>query len=478
MSETRAQTVTVKQALAAARKHQEAGALDKARRICGQVLAMAPRYGPALHLMGLIAYQDGEAEEGLDFLDRAAAASPDNPTIRLNQGRMLRGLGRLEEAASLLRPLLALAPESEEVRALLFEVRKGHGRQCQDDGRLDAAKLALEEALAIRPGDPETRFLQAGVLLLLGHLRDGFRHYESRWEVPGFPSSKQALPRPEWDGSDPAGKTILVYPEQGLGDSIQFCRYIPTLKARGARTILAAGAPLRRLFQTLEGLDQLIDLKQTLPPFDRHAPIMSLPHLCGTAGDSIPGAAPYLHPDPAAVAAWRRRFAGLPGKKVGLVWAGNPKHPKDKDRSIPLEALKPILAEPGITWISLQADGRRQDLSALGAAAPLDLGAAAPLDLGAAAPLDLGDDLGDFAETAAIVANLDAVVCVDTAIAHLTGAIGKRAFVLLAYRPDWRWLMERPDSPWYPTLRLVRQKEPGDWPSALERLATALNEEL
>ena len=476
MSETRAQTVTakqtvtVKQALAAARKHQEAGALSKARWICGQVLAMAPRYGPALHLMGLIAYQSGEAEEGLDFLDRAAAASLDNPTVKLNRGRMLRGLGRFEEAASLLRSLLASAPESEEVRDLLFEVRKDHGRQCQDDGRLDTAKLALEEALAIRPGDPEARFLQAGVLLLLGHLRDGFRHYESRWEVPGFPSSKQALPRPEWDGGDPAGKTILIYPEQGLGDSIQFCRYIPTLKARGARTVLAAGASLRRLFQTLEGLDQLIDLKQTLPPFDRHVPIMSLPHLCGTAGDSIPGAVPYLHPDPAAVAAWRRRFAGLPGKKVGLVWAGNPKHPKDEDRSIPLEALKPILAEPGITWISLQADGRRQDLSALGAAAPLDLGAAAPLDL--------GGDLTDFAETAAVVANLDAVVCVDTAIAHLTGAIGKRAFVLLAYRPDWRWLMERPDSPWYPTLRLVRQKEPGDWPSALERLAIALNNEL
>lgn len=453
--------MSVKDALAAARAQQQAGKLEEAQAICAQVVAFAPNYAPALHLMGLVAYERGDREAGLTHLEQAAAAAPQKSDIQVNLGRMLRGLGRLEEAARIFRQLHRAAPEQTEVADLLFQTSQSLGRKAHDEGRLEASKTNLEEALAIRPQDPETQFLYAGTLLLAGALEEGFKRYEWRWQVADFPSERQPLARPQWDGSDPAGRTILIYPEQGLGDSIHFARYIPLLEQRGAKVVLAAGPALRRLFSTLEGLHQLIDLKAKLPAFDVHAPIMSLPHLCGTTLETVPGNVPYLRADPEAVATWRDRLANHPGRKVGLVWAGNPKNPNDKKRSLTIAELAPLLSLPGITWISLQADERRGDLAALGEGGPIEL----------------GDDLGDFAETGAIIANLDAVVCVDTAVAHLAGALGHRTFLLLAHRPDWRWLLGRDDSPWYPSLRLFRQDRPGDWSGPIAAVAKALEEE-
>ena len=458
---TGGRTMSVKDALAAARARQQAGEIDAARAICAQVLGVAPNYGPALHLMGLIAYDLGDGEVALDHLRRAAAATPDKLDLKINLARMLRGLGRLEEATEAFRELRAEQPDHAEIGELLFQTCKSLGQRTQNEGRIAESRTVLEEALSIRPDDPETRFLYAGALLLGGDLEHGFQYYEARWDVPDFPSERQDLPRPQWDGGDLTGKTILIYPEQGLGDSIHFSRYLPILKQRGARTVLAAGPALSRLFATLEGVDAVIDLKGSLPAFDVHAPIMSLPYLCGTTLESVPGAVPYLSADPAAVVRWRDRFASLPGRKIGLVWAGNPKNPNDKKRSLSLDALAPLLSLPGISWVSLQADERRGDLEALGAGAPLEL----------------GDDLGDFAETAAIIASLDAVVCVDTAAAHLAGALGHRTFLLLAQRPDWRWLLDRDDSPWYPSMTLFRQDRPGDWTAPVGKLAGILQEE-
>ena len=456
------QTVTVKEALAAARARQQAGQLDDARAICEQVLGVAPNYGPAHHLAGLVAYEQGEGPVALDHIRRALAATPDKRDLKVNYGRMLRGLGHLEEAAKQFRALRAAGSGETDIDELLFQTCKSLGHLAQNEVRMAASRTALEEALSIRPDDPETRFLYAGALLLDGDLENGLRHYEARWEMPDFPSERQVLPRPLWDGRDPAGRTILIYPEQGLGDSIQFCRYVPILNARGAKTILAAGPALNRLFGTLDGLDRIIDLKGELPAFDVHAPVMSLPHLCGTTLETIPGTVPYLSPDPAAVARWKERLAVMPGRRIGLVWGGNPKNPNDKRRSLSLDTLAPLLSLPGTSWVSLQADERRADLEALGEGAPLEL----------------GDDLGDFAETGAIIANLDAVVCVDTAVAHLAGALGHRTFLLLAHRPDWRWLLDRNDSPWYPSMRLFRQDRPGDWTAPLARLARVLQEEI
>jgi hypothetical protein len=258
---------------------------------------------------------------------------------------------------------------------------------------------------------------------------------------------------PRWEGADISGKRILLYTEQGFGDAIQFVRYVPMVQERGARVFVRCQAELKRLFETIAGADAVFAMESALPEFDFHCALMSLPSVFQTELAGVPAKVPYLATDPKSSARWRERLAADSRKKVGIAWAGRPTHPKDRDRTIALEKLAPILATPDIQFLSLQKSAQVASAQGL---------------------LDWTAEFTDFAETAALIENLDLVITVDTAVAHLAGALGKPVWVLLPWISDWRWMRDRDDSPWYPTMRLFRQPSTGDWASVIDRVAAEL----
>jgi hypothetical protein len=294
------------------------------------------------------------------------------------------------------------------------------------------------------------------LLLLRGELREGFEKYESRWRLETLPP--RGFPAPLWNGEDLSGRTILLHAEQGYGDTIQCLRYVPQVAARGGWVVLEVPKELLGLARRLPEVGQLLARGDALPRFDLQCPLFSLPRAFATTIETIPAQVPYLSAEPEAIARWRIRLGERPGLKVGLAWAGSPQHRNDARRSIAIETLLPLLRLEGVRWFSLQVGERAADLARL------------PGGL----VTDLSPDLIDFAETAAVIGNLDLVIAVDTASAHLAGALGRPAWVLLRARPDWRWLLEREDSPWYPSLRLFRQHRPGDWEEVVRRVAAAL----
>ena len=275
-------------------------------------------------------------------------------------------------------------------------------------------------------------------------------------------SVETVLPQPRWDGSDLQGKTILLRAEQGLGDTLHFIRYAALVKQRGGTVVVACQKPLLRLLQTCPGIDRLVVRGTELPPFDVQAPLLSLPGIFQTALTSIPARVPYVFADAGLVEHWRQRLATLPGFKVGIAWQGNPQVSKVQPHFIPLGAFEPLARLPEVQLISLQKGPGAEQLTTLNPAFPVT-------DLGT-----LDEAAGPFMDTAAIVKNLDLVISADTVTAHLAGALGVPTWVALPFFPDWRWLLDREDSPWYPTLRLFRQAETGGWPSVFARMTAAL----
>jgi hypothetical protein len=306
------------------------------------------------------------------------------------------------------------------------------------------------------PADASLRWERALALLAAGDLPQGFAAYESRWQAK---ATMPPFPMPLWQGEPLDAKSILVHAEQGFGDMIQFARYVPLLEQRGARVIFAVPRELLRLFQGLAGGATIIDLSGNKPLTDFHVPAASLPHRFGTALGTIPAAIPYLRV-PGTLTATLARPAGTT-LAVAICWAGRPTHELDRERSMSLEDLLPLTDLPGVALYSLQKGPRASDVAATGAAALIE---------------DLSSQLDDFAVTSAVLMQIDVVVSVDTALVHLAGAMGRRAFVLLPFAADWRWLGQREDSPWYPTLRLFRQQKPGDWREVVGRVRARLDE--
>ena len=454
------QRLTLRQALELATERHQNGDLVGARRLCDEILKAKPDLGSALHLLGLIEFQEENKEAGLALLQRAEPLAPQDLQLKINLGRMLQGTKRYSESVAVLHQALEMDPGSKQARERLVAGYRSLAREEHNKSRTATAMKLVRQAMELDPEDPRTHFQYGESLLLAGALAQGFEHYEWRWKIEDFPNKPQKLKRPLWDGGPIDGKTILIHPEQGLGDSVQFCRYVPLLKQRGAQVIMAVGPPLAALFESLEGLDQMIGLKDPLPPFDCHTPVMGLPHLFGTTLETVPGANPYLAPKPEAVARWKERFADLKGLRVGVGWAGSAKHPNDRRRSVDPVLLLPLLGIEGIDWVSLQTADRRDDLAVFAEHKILDI----------------TDELGDFAETAAIVANLDIVICVDTALGHVSGAIGKPVWLLLSQPPDWRWMLGSTDTPWYPNHRLFRQPERDSWPPVIKAVRKALIE--
>lgn len=368
----------------------------------------------------------------------------------------LKGAGSTVAAAAAGRNALATEPAGVEGWADL-------GLALFRQGRIADAVALWRRALAIDPDHPPCRWHNAYTLLLHGRLEEGWREYEWRWRA--FSGKERVLPGRPWNGEDARGLTILLHHEQGLGDSIQFIRFAAPLRAQGARVLAECPTSLRRLLDSAPGVDGWIAAGEPAPPCDRHVSLMSLPGLLGvTRPDRIPAPVPYLRAEPARVAAWRQRLDpgpdGRPGLRVGLVWRGS-----NADlRSLPLAALEPLGRLPGLRLIGLQK-----------AAEPPHPFDRVPPGLAVEQPgpgFDAGPD--GFLDTAAVMMSLDLVLTIDTAAAHLAGALGVPAWVMLPFVPDWRWLLEREDTPWYPTLRLFRQPAPGDWASVVARVADAL----
>ena len=300
-------------------------------------------------------------------------------------------------------------------------------------------------------------------LLARGDLAAGWDEYEWRWKTPQMVNYQRGFAQPLWLGEPAEGRTLLIYAEQGFGDTLQFCRYVPMAAERGARIILEVPRHLFRLMHSLPGVTQVVAHGETLPPFDLQCPMLSLPLALGTTTlEAIPATVPYLHADTMQVAAWRARLAamGHQGVRVGLVWAGSPRKQLaiasalDRRRSIAPERLAPLFTLPGVQFFSLQKDGP-----------------APPAEF---ALLDVMHEMGDFADTAGLIANLDLVISVDTSVAHLAGALGKPVWVMDRSDPCWRWLVGRSGSPWFPTLRLFRQPEPGDWQAVIDGVRSEL----
>lgn len=354
---------------------------------------------------------------------------------------ILRHAGRFAESADAYRAAAALHESAATLSPL--------GMVLRDLNQLEDSRAVLQRALALDPANNDVRYNLAATYLTEGKLAEGFALYDSRNEK----FRPAALPGPNWTGGPVRGRTILVAAEQGLGDTLQFIRYLPPLADLGATVILRAHRPLLRLLNGFPGVARLVANDDPLPAYDFQVRLMSLPHLLRRAHDPMPIDLPYLAADPGAAAAWRSRLASFPGLKIGLAWAGNPGFGADHLRSIAPGLLRPLLAVPGVTFVSLQK----------GAAPPADL----PLQ-------DWTGDLDDMLDTASLIAALDLVISVDTAVAHLAGALGRPVWLLNRFDTCWRWLTGRDDSIWYPSLRLFRQQAPGDWPSSIAAASEAL----
>lgn len=501
--------------------HQQ-GDLAGAAALYTKVIRREPRHAGALHSLGLIALQRGDAATAERRIGEALRIDPGQAQWRSNRGLALLQLGRTRDALleldqavrlradtvdahtnrSMALYLLGRFDEALEAvdRALFLNARspQAHNNRALILGELDRGTEALascDKALALAPGYtdalanravlllalhrlPEAIECSAAVLAALpdsaeahwaagivrltaGDLPGGLPEYEWRWRKADFRTPVRDLKVPLWRGDEPlAGKTILIHPEQGLGDTVQLARYAPLLAARGARVVLEVQPVLRELLASVPGVTRVIAWGDPLPSLDYHCPLMTLPLAFGTTLATIPATVPYVSADPGRVARWQERLGPRTRPRVGLVWAGSAFHRNDRRRSLALATLLPLL-EAGVEVISLQRDLREADTAVLKAEPRLR---------------HVGDELEGFADTAGVLACLDLLVTVDTAPAHVAGALGLPFWLLLPHTPDWRWLLARSDSPWYPTARLFRQPAPGNWAPVVAEVAAALQQ--
>jgi hypothetical protein len=368
------------------------------------------------------------------------------------QARALLAQGCLAEAEALVRPHLAAGTGPISLWRLLVQA-------IRPQGQLAETRAIQEMLVEAVPGDLSTRFDLAETLLLLGEFERGWREYHWRYSLAHTARIERKVQRPRWDGRRIANQTLLIHDEQGFGDTFQFLRMVPWAKERsGARVILEINAETRSLAKRTTGFDDIV-VRGTLPPaFDVHCEMMSLPMTMGLKLADLPGPIPYLSADPARLAKWRRKLGRYQRPLVALVWAGRPSHFNDANRSMSLADLAP-LAVPGVTFLSVQKGPKADQAKAPPAGMNL---------------VSLGDDIHDFEDTAAILSIADLLISVDSSPVHLAGALGRPAWVMLPFVPDWRWLLERDDTPWYPSVRLFRQGARGDWAGVTTRMAEAL----
>lgn len=455
-----------------------------------RALALAPNHRGAATNLGLLLAGRGRAEEGASWLEGVVAAHPDDPTALANLALCRMEQARPGEAEALARQAVSGAPRHALARYMLGQTLKAQDRLTEavealrQAHQLDprhvetlnslgnalggladttGAIAAFDQALALAPHHVDAAFNRGLAYLMAGDYPRGWPGYALRWRTSVLRGFLRRFPEPSWNGEALDGRTILLWAEQGLGDTLQFIRYVPLVQARGGRVVIEAQNSLLELLGRLPGVAAAIPAGASLPPFDVQCSIPTLPQVFGTTVPTIPARVPYLIGDPQRRPRWRQRLAqGAQGRlKVGLVWAGNPSFRFDRLRSPRLAACLPLFAVPGVHLFGLQMGEGRQDLE----------GRTMPPNF-----TDLGAEIGDFSDTAAIMDELDLVISSCTAPAHLAGALGRPTWIVLPLAPDWRWMQKRADSPWYPTVRLFRQPRIGDWETPIEAVRAALAE--
>jgi tetratricopeptide (TPR) repeat protein len=429
---------------------------DEALTAFDRALALKPPSAEFLCNRGNALWHLRRPAEALACYDAALSLKPDVPEIYNNRGNALLDLNRPDEALANFDRALALKPG-------YVDTLVNRANALRDLNRSQEAIESCDAALAVNPELAEAHWNKSLEQLLLADFAQGFANYEWRWKRAG--NTPRDFGVPQWRGEEIGGKTILLHAEQGFGDTIQFVRYVPLLATRGAKIVLEVPDSLRPLLGKLNGVIAVIGRGQPHPAIDLHCPLMSLPLAFGTTLNTVPASIPYLHAPADRIDAWRIKLPASGKFRVGLVWSGKPSHRNDHNRSIAFGRLAPLLAQDsehdGVDFVSLQRDVRDADKAALSTSAVLrpDLESA------------------DFADTAAIIDTLDLVIAVDTAVAHLAGAMGKPLWLLLPFSPDWRWMLNRDDSPWYASARLFRQPKIADWDSVVRRLSEALASE-
>jgi tetratricopeptide (TPR) repeat protein len=464
------------------------GQLDEAIASYQQALRLRPDFAEAHHHVGVLLRQQKRFTEAEASIRAAVRLRPDLPELHDLLAETLLDQKRPAEAEASCRAALQLRPEMTEAhnnlgRALLEQDRLTEAMACFERAlqllpdfaqahnnravalwqleRFEEAFAGNARALQLQPDFADPHANTGMLWLLLGDFEKGWPEYEWRWQRPDCPS--RSFTQPRWDGSSLAGRTILLYAEQGLGDTIQFARYPRLLKEQGGTVIVECQRALLPLLARCLGIDRLVSRGEPLPPHDVRAPLLSVPYHLGTRLDTIPASVPYLEADPALVERWRQQLAALPGFKIGINWQGNPQFRLDRQRSFPLEEFAPLAAVRGVQLVSLQHGPAAEQLRAVAGRWPIT-------DLGGR----LDEEAGPFMDRAAVMKGLDLVVTSDTSIAHLAGALGVPVWVALGKVPYWCYLMEREDCPWYPTMRLFRQEQRGDWASVFRRIALAV----
>ncbi len=438
---------------AALAAHQR-GDASTAESIYREVLGIEPDHTAAAHYLGVLEYQRGELAAALPRLERSVRAVPGEPEYHNNLGLAYAAADREHDAIDRYRAALELKPD----HAIAWN---NLGLALQSTNDLAGATDAFRRAIALKPDFAHAHWNLALVLLLAGRFDEGWAEYEWRLALPELGKGRHVYPGPAWDGAAMGDRTLLLYAEQGLGDAVQFARYATPIAATGARVLIHCAPSLQALLATIPGVAQVVTGSASLPPYDAHAPLLSLPRLLKTTLASIPAPSQYLRAaDDDRIAA--RSMLGARGErlKVGVAWAGSREHTNDRNRSCPLAVLAPMFGLDDIAWFSLQ----QGEAAAQWGTTP---------GTSAIVPLAEGSSLS---ATAALIAELDLVISVDTSIVHLAGALGRPCWVLLPFAPDWRWLLGRDDSPWYPTLRLFRQRAPRDWSELVVRVISALRQ--
>ncbi|NTU59258.1 MAG: tetratricopeptide repeat protein [Chlorobiaceae bacterium] len=461
--------------------HQK-GELAEARAIYEEISKIDPGNANVFHLLGVIASQQQNHQIALILIDHAISLNPIVAAYHSNRGLALHNLKRFREALESYDRAIQLRPDYAEAlsnrglalsalnrfdealdsfnRAIRLQpgfadAHSNRGNTLRELNRYDEALESYNRAIQLKP-DFADAYLNASILFLkTGNFEKGWRLYERRWDVDSFGSPRRNFAQPLWLGQEPLnGKTILLHGEQGLGDTIQFCRYVKMTSELGAKVVLEVETPLLELLRQLEGVSRCVAKGDALPPFDVHCPLMSLPLAFRTTLETIPYSSPYLSAEPGKSGAWAKRIGENEQPLTGVVWSGSASHKNDRNRSIPLATLLSALPE-GFRYVSLQKEVGDSDREALESHSGI---------------LHFGNELKDFSDTAALCGLMDVVICVDTSVAHLSAAMGKPTWILLPYVTDWRWLTDRTDCPWYRSARLYRQQAIGDWSGILQKV--------
>jgi tetratricopeptide (TPR) repeat protein len=436
-----------------ATEHEQAGRLAEADAVLRNIIAEAPEHHPALHLMGIVAFKQDRIAESVQLMERSIALAPMVALYYRNICEIYRVLGRLDEALVAGRRAATLAPQDVHCYHNLGVL---HYHRLE----LDEAIAAGERAIALNPNFAGAHFGIAEASLLRGDFECGWEEYEWRMKLANAPPLLPPTEKPQWNGRPIKNGTLLLIADQGYGDVVQFARYIPWAAKRCPQIAVACSSEIEAIIKQLPGVGTTFARWEQQPEFIAYCPLSGLPRLAKTRLETIPNdTVPYLHADPAKVAEWSDRLGSLlPAgyRRIGIAWAGRPTHHNDRNRSTRLVSFAPLTEIPGIAFISLQKGLTQSQIGGYWGRAPL---------------VNLGPELRDFDDTMAVIECLERLITVDTSIAHLAGAMDKEAWVMLAYAPDWRWLLERTDTPWYPSLRFFRQGPDRSWDPVMARIA-------